>query len=203
VNRTRPFWQSGTITRLLVAGGVLALAAAGVFWFRVFAFGRVTALEENLVYKTDHKSILEACKWIQANPELAGLQGGHLDGRPWDHSNAKFSKDFPAILQTLDFEFINVRSESVEVTFGGGLYHYGFTATEGNPPGQTELIPGLWYWNEWGKMPPNPEDMSLIVKARLAAGTAILLIVCAILQRKVVRNATCQLARERSGGGVS
>jgi hypothetical protein len=129
----------------------------GLFINHVFA--KVTADEQKLIYQTDHAALLAACQQVIADPTAFGAdKDGHMLG-PWGGADAPNPKLPPAI-RSLDFECINVDSKSnppsMEILFGGGFYHYGLATSTAFRGGIKELIPGLWYWNEAGKLPPDP-----------------------------------------------
>jgi hypothetical protein len=144
---------------LLIVAGSLVI----VFGLCVWAFEKMSAptdaAEQQLIYATNLQEIVSACDQIRADPKLVGKSGSPkaIDGPGWTDAPLP-AGTLPPALQQLNFEVILIEPERVQITFGGGFYHYGYEATTGErQAGQWQLRPGLWYWNE-GRFPANPAE---------------------------------------------
>jgi len=163
----------------LIFIGVLALAA-GMFWrFGEALLAPAEASEQQLVYRTNHAKILEACRWIEAKRATLGLKGETIDNVGAVHDA------LPDVVRQLDLELIRVEDTGVMIYFGGGFGHWGFEAPHTDPTpqddrGPWQLIPGRWYWNEWGRFPRDPAKPVRVRTSTLILAGGLMLIAAGI-----------------------
>jgi hypothetical protein len=127
---------------------VLIVAATPV-WFIVPVFygfwkgeKQIAAQESTLVYHSDNQAILSACMTMY-NQKL-------------NWSVGEDDSKIPAVIRELHPHEIVFAGDHVHIEFGGDAHHFGFDAF---PPdkqgsGTKELIPGLWFVDENGEVPP-------------------------------------------------
>jgi hypothetical protein len=136
-----------------------------------------------LLYHTNHAAVLQACQSVLADPQAAGfpmptngvttLDGLQSGGNP--------PVAFPATLRNLNFEFMTVQGNQATIYFGGGFGHWGFS-TASMPGGpRVQVIPGLWFWSEYG-LPRDPSKSPyyrigecLLLGSAVSTAAAILL----------------------------
>ena len=99
----------------------------------------VKAKERQLLYQTDSQKLLAACR------EICDKK---LTGGPTNPA-------MPAIIRSLKPNYVGVGDNEVDLEFGGGFFHYGVTAFRPGVrgAGTKEIIPGLWFYAENGKVP--------------------------------------------------
>jgi hypothetical protein len=112
----------------------------------------VNAGGEQLVYHTDNAAVLQACQVVLANPQAAGFPiptngVSQIEGQ---QSGTAPPAALPGALQNLNFEFMNVEAGQITIYFGGGFGHWGYSTA----PSQLQLVPGLWFWSDFG-LPPD------------------------------------------------
>jgi hypothetical protein len=151
---------------LLVIAGISLLGWGLLHRFFEAMYSPVEASAQELVYSVDHQKVLEACHEVEAHrdahakPELIdGIDGG-----------AALSA-LPTALRELKPEMIAINQTGVTIYFGGGFGHWGLAATREEPmdlPNQGsveqhwQLIPGLWFWSEYGRFPADPAKPPLL-----------------------------------------
>ena len=142
---------------LRIAGAILLICAvASALLDKLLA--AVNESPQRLVYHTDHAAILRACKEVLKDPRAAGFPNptnGFSDVDRWQNGSKALHR-LPDVLQDLDFEFISIQGDQAKIFFGGGFGHWGFSTSPVSREYQMELIPGLWYWSEFG----HPRDPS-------------------------------------------
>lgn len=117
---------------------------------------RIEQKQRTLLYATDHQKLLEACDEIRANWKKY-KHDVSWSGAPNDFSHPDPADPaFPAIVRALKPLYITVTDGDVSIEMGGGFYHYGVIAPKTSRPCMKtkELVPGLWYYAEDGKVPP-------------------------------------------------
>jgi hypothetical protein len=143
------------LTKLLLPGiGFLLVTALILFWLNGL-LGLDYGRRAHLLYETDHKALLEACR------ELAGrVRAGTLTPRMYGVRAAPDpeASTFPTPILDLKPNYVVVGSDgSVVVAVGGGFDAFGVKAYPENykePPfqgfklGDKKLLDGLWYYDD-------------------------------------------------------
>jgi hypothetical protein len=162
--------------------------------------------EQRLAYHTDHQQVLDACRWLQVNPKLAHSYAPLRSRTPTGPATTSAPAFYPAVLDTLNPEFINVSDDGVMIFFGGGFGHWWYYAPNREPKqsgpihGMWQLVPGLWYWNEWGRFPANPATAGRLrtsTKCFVGAGIAVALAIAIPTARHNMRRTRLNLVNDR------
>lgn len=115
--------------------------------------------QQQLLYETDHTELLAACQTVLSNPNAypadPNWMGTPLPGYCFIDPK---SSTLPPIIHKLDAGTILAGAGELKIELGGGFEHYGVVATPAGPPplAMKQLVPGLWYYSEAGKVPPAP-----------------------------------------------
>jgi hypothetical protein len=99
-----------------------------------------------LIYETDHKALLEACRKV-----LKEAREGKWEYRQY---NIRLEHDpnadrLPEQILRLNPTYIGIGEDSMMIEMLGGLAHFGvlaFSESEGH--GDKKLLDGLWYYND-------------------------------------------------------
>jgi hypothetical protein len=183
----------GTAVALFVVGASLVISATLSALSERYS-KIMDAVQERLVYHTDHHAVLAACQQVLKNPQAAGfppVKDGYamIDG---SQNGGPIPAELPAVLQNLAFEDMICSDGAATVMFGGGFGGWGFTTAPPDPLDRNphwQLIPGLWYWTDEGgtfprdllKFPYYRTSIQLLAGGVLAIALAVTL---AIRSRK-------------------
>jgi len=143
-------WTIGIATALLFIVMALWLAPfVGGFIMVSSAKRDIEANERKILYHTDHTALLAACR--QAMKTLP--PGDYGD----DVVGGKEQRRLPEPIRQLKANYIVLDRDSFHIEMGGGFYHYGLEATSQDTPSPgtsgKQLIPGLYYYAEDGRVP--------------------------------------------------
>jgi hypothetical protein len=145
---------------IFIAGEVAGLYY--LFWHKypivptLLVFLEVQERRVNLLYKTDHHALLEACRELSRRASAGDLKYKTYYGGPAD-ADLEFSS-FPKAILDLEPGYVDIQEGWViMVALAGGLDHFGVRAYPPDykePPflgfklGDKKLIDGLWYYDE-------------------------------------------------------
>jgi hypothetical protein len=147
--------RNWAIVSLVLIGALFVLVAlVGVAVER--ANHTTGSRQHELVYGIDHIEVLRAAREVQKrassyrqDPDWHNVPPGSF--RYPDPSDPSI----PESIKKLGLSTIAVERECVRLEFGGATAHYGLRAypegTQGE--GLRELIPGLWYYSDDGRVP--------------------------------------------------
>jgi hypothetical protein len=119
---------------------------------------RAKSRKVNLLYQTDHKALLKACRTLLEE----GYKGKYCI-RVDPHPDVD---KFPKAILNLKPTYVLVHGDNyVGIEMMGGMSHFGVLAYPGNfvPPfegfcyGDKKLMEGLWYYDDGYKKDPNYE----------------------------------------------
>ena len=111
-----------------------------------------------LVYRTDHQSLLVACDELrsrrdQLRPDLSWHPSSHTHPDPSD-------PNIPKMIRDLSPKSITIEGPWVWLEMGGGSYHFGIVAVQNNSPAPPmvtkQLTPRLWYYSQKNVVPKAP-----------------------------------------------
>ena len=109
--------------------------------------------ESRLLYETDHRALLEACRDVLAMAATGDLKESFYKIHNNRHPSPEASR-LPQLILQLDPMYVFVDGRCLVVEMYGGLYHCGVRAypKDFEPPysnykyGDKKLIDGLWYY---------------------------------------------------------
>ena len=147
----------------LLIGLVTAVAMYGIVIVLVSVFvvgagqGEIVQRQRLILYKINPNPVLAACATIRAkqalfrgNPDWHAAKGGDMPD-PAD-------PQMPPVIATLRPCTITIQPSGVQIELGGGFYHFGLAEQMPRTPKPVlavkQLVPGLWYYAEDGKVPP-------------------------------------------------
>jgi hypothetical protein len=113
--------RAAFITLLWIGGFCFGIAAAGSAVFDRISKS-IDASPRRLIYHTNHKAVLQACKEVLRDPQAAGfpkpvngqaIVNGSQGGQP--------PANLPAVLKNLHFEFMVIDQHTATIYFGGGI----------------------------------------------------------------------------------
>ncbi len=169
---------------LLPLTAAILLASAGLSMLLDKFREWLDAGPQILLYHTNHAAVLQACQSVLGDPQAAGFPKPTdgittLDGLPFGRNPLGA---FPATLRNLNFEFMTVQSKQATIYLGGGFGHWGFSTApvQGSP--QVQVIPGLWFWSEFG-LPRDPSKSPYFRTAEWLLVGAVIATLAAILLR--------------------
>jgi len=97
-----------------------------------------------ILYQTDHRAVLEAGRQMLAD----------TNAYPTYPENT----NLPKVLRDLEPNYVLIADDrsKLDVEMGGGFFHFGYTIYRDDMAGRGEkqLLPGLWYYSEGGKVIP-------------------------------------------------
>jgi hypothetical protein len=160
-----------TRQRKVLVGGIallVALSACFVPWqnliTRVWLWNLLRSARQRqvrLLYRTDHRALLEACRGISRSVLAGNLKPGQY------HIGAEQNRiQLPSIILQLQPTYVWLGSDgAVVLEMLGGLDHFGvraypeaFQPPPGYSLGDKELVEGLWYYDDEYRHDPNYEE---------------------------------------------
>jgi hypothetical protein len=146
-----------TVVGTVIFVACLAVAAAFVYPYLTLLVGTTSSVREidqqtlNLLYKTDHKALLAACREVIHNRAKYGTNPNVHGADTVD----RFYPDpcdpnMPAVVRALQPAYIVAEDSHVRIELGGGFHHYGVYAYAGvtQGGGDKKLLDGLWYYDD-------------------------------------------------------
>jgi hypothetical protein len=138
-----------TVLGAVVVGGVLFFCMWRVGNFHLAWYQWARALNKEIergqrliLYQTDHRAVLEAGRQVLADTNT--------------FSSFPSNESLPKPLRDLAPSYVIIAEDrsSLDVEMGGGFFHYGCTIYQDDAAGRgvKQLIPGLWYNSEDGKV---------------------------------------------------
>jgi hypothetical protein len=143
---------------LLIAGIVFAVllgaAVPLVSFITVFYRTSVEMRERKRVvlYQTNHAALLAACVDLWNKRLSLHADRASATSQPVDFDIDPSDPAVPPIIRSLNPNGVNIHEGSVHIELGGGFDHFGVEAFVNGAPapsiGETQLIPGLWFYAE-------------------------------------------------------
>jgi len=158
---------------IVVIIGCLACGIALVVYFAVWMMrdlNRMEARRPVLLYETDHRALLQACRKISRQVATGRLESGsyQIHGNPDPESN-----QFAQLILDLDPLRVDVEKDGQVDIIMSPVVIYGVSAFpkdyEGSRTGVggIELIDGLWYYDEdFQKHPEHKKEVEELLKKR-------------------------------------
>ncbi len=141
----------------VLAGMILLVPAGCAFLWIPFDVREGNRARAGLLYKTDHLTLLEACRTIMTNRQAFAVDADwHGNDDPKTSFIDPKDPKVPPIISSLHPRDIVATDHDVELELHGGFDHYGVfalseaTATNNaeRPSEPFELVPGLFYFDE-------------------------------------------------------
>ena len=162
-----PFARKHRPARRVILRAILLLALSPLVYL-VGAYGdwqfwgwprEIESRKRLILYKLNPAAVLATCRQIRANQ-------AKFRGNPFWNPPLPIGSDMPdpadplmpPIIRTIHPSGIIITPEGVHIELGGGFMHFGLAeAIAGAPPppfAAKQLVPGLWYYAEDGRIPP-------------------------------------------------
>jgi len=160
----------------IITIGVVCGIAPFVYlgYFAVWAIRDLNSMEARrpvLLYQTDHRALLEACR--ELSRQVAGGELRHGEYRVHGHHPDPETRQFPQLILDLDPLRAEIESNGVVNLMMSPVVLYGVYALPENhedPPAypwRTELIDGLWYYDEgFRHHPERQKDVEELLKKK-------------------------------------
>jgi hypothetical protein len=132
--------------------------------FRIVSYGRkeLEAKSVQVLYRTDHQALLDACDEMWKNRALYRPDPKWNNTTPGDTGYPDpADPKIPAIVRSLKPGYIVIEADYVNIALSSGHFHTGIYAFEqGSPPIPVtkELLPRLFYYSEDGQIPSKPKQ---------------------------------------------
>jgi hypothetical protein len=159
----------------------------------------VDAGPQNLIYHTNPAAVLQACGAVLANPQAAGFPSATngIASIQGPQTGVNPPASLPAALRNLNFEFMTIQGNQLMIYFGGGFGHWGFSTAPLPGGAQLQLIPGLWFWSEFG-LPPNPAKVKYYRTGEWLIGGGIIVTIAAITVQIYRRRISALVERQNA-----
>ena len=154
------------ITLSVAVAGTVCVGIVGIIAYPYISmfFGIRSSVKEidrrtsSLLYKTDHKALLDACREVMDNRSKYAKDPDVHGGDSEDDSYPNpIDPNLPPIIRQLGASYIVAEDAHVRIELGGGFHHYGVNAYLEGAEGQGDkkLLDGLWYYDDGYRERPN------------------------------------------------
>lgn len=170
-------WRNNWLIIVVTIGwlscGIAVVVYLGYGAIQIFReHRRLESCRPVLLYQTDHRALLEACKELSKQVTTGELKSGQYNCYSLIGDPDPETKLFPQpILDLKPFQVVVEKSGRIDLIMSPIVMYGACAHPDGSKYGDIELVPGLWYFDEdFRAHPEHKKEVEELLKKRKMRG---------------------------------